>query len=146
MNFMESLPEFLANHWLLSTVWLLLGLVLLGTGFRARLNGLIKVSPQEAVRLMNDNAVVVLDIRSQGDYQKGTLQGAVNLPFSKVGSEAENILKKQKDKAILVVDSLGYQEVAAGAMLAKQGFGPVHYLAGGISSWQSEQLPLCKPK
>ncbi len=121
----------------------MLGLVLIGSGFRASLNGLIKVSPQEAVRLMNDGALVV-DIRPEDEYKKGHIKKAVHLPFTKVGPQAEKVLGRHKQKPLLVVDAHGYQEVAAGSMLAKQGFAPVHYLAGGLAAWQEAKLPLEK--
>lgn len=143
---MEKLPEFIANHWVLSLIFVILLLMIVGGTLRQRLHGIKKLSNNELVRLMSDQKIVLIDTRSEADFEKGHISGAVNVPFTRLGKTIDQVLKKQKhkDEPIVIVDEMGHQAVAAGAMMNKQGFGPLFMLAGGVSAWQNDHMPLNK--
>jgi len=89
-----------------------------------------------------DNAVIV-DIRGQGDFAKGHIQGALNIPLSQIKDSTKE-LEKYRDNPIILVCANGIQVSAACQVLRKAGFDKVHKLAGGMASWVGDNLPLVK--
>jgi len=107
---------------------------------RARQAG--AVSPQDAVRLMNQGAAL-LDVRSTEQYAEGHIRGARNLPIERL-ADGLDALKRYKDKPVIVYCERGGSATAAMRQLAQQGFGRVVNLRGGLSAWRAEQLPVAR--
>jgi len=51
---------------------------------------------QELLQLLNDNAVVVVDVRGQESYLQGHIPGAISIPLDSVASRAEELKKADK--------------------------------------------------
>jgi rhodanese-related sulfurtransferase len=96
----------------------------------------------EAVRLMNQGALV-LDVRSQAEFDSGHIREARHLPQDQVGSAAET-LKKYRDKVIVAYCESGMRSGAAARVLRTQGFAKVVNLRGGLQAWRGENLPVVK--
>jgi len=100
------------------------------------------VSPQQAVMLINRGAVIV-DIRSQTDFEAGHIQGA-----KRVGSDeivaGGTAIERFKDKTIVTYCESGVTAAAAARQLLRHGFKHPVNLKGGIAAWRAEQLPLVK--
>jgi rhodanese-related sulfurtransferase len=139
---MDRLLEYAANHpWLVSATVLTLILVLVFE-LRLRQNEFAAVSPQDAIRLMNQGALV-LDLRPAEAYAEGHLSGARNFSSGDILKAGET-LKKYKEKSILVYCNTGSLAASAARILAGQGFTKVLNLRGGIAGWRAEGLPLSK--
>jgi rhodanese-related sulfurtransferase len=108
---------------------------------RARSGG-VSVGAMEAVRLMNQGALV-LDVRSQAEFDSGHIREARHLPQDQVGSAAET-LKKYRDKVIVAYCESGMRSGAAARVLRTQGFAKVVNLRGGLQAWRGENLPVVK--
>jgi hypothetical protein len=65
---MERLIEYAGHHSLLAAAAVLAALIVIAYEVRARAQSVAAASPQEVIRLMNQNALV-LDIRSQAKGQ-----------------------------------------------------------------------------
>jgi rhodanese-related sulfurtransferase len=96
----------------------------------------------DAVRLINQGAVLV-DVRSQAEFDAGHIRDARHLPQEQVAGAAES-LKKFKDKVIVACCESGMRSGAAARVLRTQGFGKVVNLRGGLQAWRAENLPLVK--
>ncbi len=99
------------------------------------------VSASEAVRLMNNHDAIVVDTRSESDYRKNHILNAIHIPAGQIEERAGEI-SKDKSRAIICYCGTGNQATQAAAKLRKLGYDDVHALRGGISSWESEGLPL----
>ena len=99
-------------------------------------------SPTEAVRLMNQGAVLV-DVRSQAEFDSGHILDARHVPQDQVAQAAET-LKRFKDKVVIMCCESGMRSSAAARVLQAQGFTNVVNLRGGVQAWRAENLPLVK--
>ena len=75
---MEQLAEFVTNHWILVTLFIVVSVALL-TNIARSVGG---VTPNQAVTMMNKNNAVVIDVRPEKDFKKGHIIGSKNFPAS----------------------------------------------------------------
>lgn len=87
---------------------------------------------------MNPNGLMILDIRSEEDFQKGHIEGAVNIPFKTVG---KNLDKLPKDKPIYIACYSGQTAGQVTAALRLIGY-EAHPIARGMLGWNGEELPV----
>lgn len=137
---MEKLILFIVEQWML--VGALLTCVILLSYHESRRAG-PALTPQQVVSLLNEKQATVIDLRDKGEYNKGHILDSVNLPFTKLDAEIDRVAA-DKEKPLVLVCKLGQHSGAAGKKLAAKGYANVHRLKGGISEWQSMQMPLVK--
>ncbi len=132
--------EFLVDHWVLSGLWLALATMLL-----AYLNSKMatSLSPHQAVALVNKENGLVLDVRERKEFDKGHIVDAVNIPLAKLAERAVE-LEKHKDHPVIVVCQFGQHAGEAVKLLQSKGFARANRMAGGLSEWQAQNLPLVK--
>lgn len=140
---MEQYFEFTANHPLLVGALVLSFLLLVFTELRRKTRGITSLEPQEAVKLMNADAVVV-DIRSPEAFARGHIVNARNVPLDELGDGAA--LEKFRSKPIIAVCDAGMTSGRAVEKLRKAGIEKVFGLRGGIAAWQQASLPLVTAK
>jgi rhodanese-related sulfurtransferase len=140
---MERLLEYITRHPFLAGGTAVLALAVLAyEASRARSGGQA-VGPMDAVRLLNQGAVLV-DVRSQAEFDSGHILDAKHVPQDQLGTSAET-LKKYKDKVVIACCESGMRSGAAARVLQAQGFTKVVNLKGGLQAWRAENLPLVKP-
>jgi rhodanese-related sulfurtransferase len=139
---MQRFLEYIANHPLLVGATLLLaGLAAAYEWSQARSGGQ-SVGPNDAVRLMNQGALV-LDVRPRDQYEAGHLIDARNVPSADLAQSVET-LKKFRDKPVLTCCETGMTAGTAARVLREQGFSKVASLRGGLQAWRAESLPLVR--
>ena len=139
---MQQLLEYAARHpWLVGATALMLLMVIVYE-LRERSHAFAAVSPQDAIRLMNQHALV-LDIRSPEEFAAGHVGGARHLPSADILKAGET-LKKYLEKPVIVYDERGGLGAAAARQLAAQGFRKAVTLRGGLAAWRTENLPVVK--
>lgn len=139
---MQRLLEYAAHHRGLSLLAVAAALAVLTYEWLEQARHVGAVSPQDAVRLMNQGAAV-LDVRSAADFAAGHIRGAKSLPGANI-SERLDSLKRFKDKPVIVYCERGVSAAAAKRQLTQQGFSNVVNLRGGLSAWRAEQLPVAR--
>jgi rhodanese-related sulfurtransferase len=140
---MERLLEYVTRHPFLAGGTAVLALAVLAyEASRARSGGQ-SVGPMDAVRLMNQGAVL-LDLRSQAEFDSGHILDSRHVPQDQLGSSVET-LRKYKDKVVITCCESGMRSGAAARVLQAQGFTKVVNLKGGLQAWRAENLPLVKP-
>lgn len=136
----DRLFEFVTNHWILVSLFAgLLALLFFVEGRRAGK----QMSPQEVVRLMNDEKAAIVDLRERKDFTEGHIKGSLHLPFANLKERASE-LKKFEGKQIVLVDKMGQHSGMASKQLRADGFENVVRLSGGIAEWRNSSLPLAK--
>ncbi|MCU0760616.1 MAG: rhodanese-like domain-containing protein [Steroidobacteraceae bacterium] len=139
---MDRLIEYAGNHpWLLAFAGVA-ALLVIAFEIRVRQQEFAAVSPQEAIRLMNQGALV-LDLRKAEEYAAGHLNGARRMDSAEILKAGES-LKKHKEKNVLVYCESGSLGASAARILAGQGFAKAVNLRGGLAAWRGEGLPLAK--
>jgi len=139
---MERLIEYIGNHSLLAGAALVMTAIVIGYEIRARQVSFAAIGPQDAVRLMNQNGLV-LDLRPAEAFAAGHLAGARNIAPDQILKAGET-LKKYKEKPVLVYCDSGSLSGAAARQLGQQGFTKAVNLRGGLTAWRAENLPVTK--
>jgi rhodanese-related sulfurtransferase len=139
---MDRLLEYISHH-----PWYVAGaavaaLLVIVYELRTRSENIAAVSPQDAVRLMNQGALVI-DLRPAEAFATGHVAGARQMSGEQI-LKAGDTLKKQKEKVVVVYDDTGSLGASAVRQLAAQGFTKAFNLRGGIAAWRAENLPLSK--
>lgn len=140
---MAQLIEFAGNNLILFSALGVIAALIIKTEVALKLSNVQQLDTNQAVRLMNDTDVVVLDVRENNEYSTGHIQDAVHIPMASLGKRM-NELEKYKDKNILAYCRSGNRSNQACRTLNKLGFAQVSNLAGGVMSWSSASLPLTK--
>ena len=116
----------------------LLAFVLLFAGCAANGSGPYKqINQEEAKEMMDTQAVIVLDVREQDEYDSGHIAGAVLLPVGTINAETAAAVIPEKDATVLVYCRSGNRSKTASAALAALGYTNI-YEFGGIHTWPYE--------
>lgn len=102
-----------------------------------------QIGVNEAVRLLNKDNVLVLDVREDKELDGGVIQGARHIPVSELKSRIIE-LEKNKNNPVMVYCRSGSRSAHASNILTKHGFENVANLSGGIMAWESANLPVVK--
>ena len=105
-----------------------------------------RLSPQAATQLINGDNAKILDIRSPSAFEQGHIIGAKQYSAESLKEGKNDKINKHKDHPLLIVCSNGQTSSAVFAKMKKQGFSQLSILAGGISKWQQDNLPIVKGK
>ena len=95
-----------------------------------------RITVEELKKLMADQQVVVVDVRSADAYKIGHIKGAINLPLDKI--QAGDYKDLPRDKRIITYCSCGAEQSSASAtsLLEKAGYKNGATLLGGTNAWQ----------
>ena len=142
---MDSLPTFVQQNLMLSLVLAGLTLALVVTEVMRLFRGFKGVSPAQLTDLINRQNALVVDLRGQGDFEKGHIIGARHMLPSQVDPEGK-VLAKAKETPVVLVCAVGATASATAQKLVKAGFKQVSVLDGGVAAWTGAGLPLAKGK
>lgn len=82
-------------------------------------------------KINNNEQLTIIDVRSNEDFEKGHINGAVNIPMMTLGMEAENL---DNEKPVVVYCRTGKKSVGASLFLEDMGF-KVYNLKGGYGEY-----------
>ena len=94
-----------------------------------------------AQELSNNKNVVLIDVRSPGEFHSGHIKGAKNIDLQSSSFKAQ-LEKLDKSKKYLVYCRSGMRSATACNSMASMGFSDVVNLKGGIISWSSAGYPV----
>ncbi len=97
-----------------------------------------RITPEEAKERMGQEGVIVLDVRTQEEYDSGHIEGAILLPVDQIKDQAMKVLP-DKESEILVYCRSGNRSKAASEALVDMGYMKV-FDFGGINDWPYETV------
>lgn len=130
--------KFFVDNWILILVAFVSGAMLVWP--MVRRGGGTSVSTAEAVRLINREKGVLVDVGEPNEYAAGHAAGARNVPFGQLEGSKE--LPGNKTLPLLVMCPAGARAVRAAALLRKAGYERAVAVAGGTAAWREAQLPV----
>ena len=130
--------SFVLENWYLFATALVSGGLLLWPTLAGGVGG-GKVSAADAVRLINREKAVLIDISDPAEYAAGHAVGARSVPLA--GLETSRDLPKNKSLPLVVVCPTGTRAQRAVVVLKKLGFENTTALAGGLAAWRAANLP-----
>lgn len=132
--------KFLIDNWYLVLAALVSGGLLLRGALQG--SGAGQVNTNEAVRLVNREKGVLIDVCEPAEYAAGHASGARNVPLGTVESSKD--LPSNKTLPLVLVCQSGARAGRAAGILRKAGYANVQVLAGGMKAWREANLPVEK--
>ncbi|MBH32231.1 MAG: sulfurtransferase [Gammaproteobacteria bacterium] len=99
-----------------------------------------EISPQEAVILLNNNAVL-LDVREDNELSNGTIKDSKHISCSALSKNIDKI-EQHKGESIIIFCKRGIRSSFAANLLIKNDFSDVYSLKGGFDAWVEDNLPI----
>jgi len=135
--------EFVTKYWyLVAGIIVVVSLLIVGPMGRRRY-GIQALSNGEAIRLINHEHAVVLDVRENDEFRAGHIRDAVHAPLGGLMADLPR-LAKHRERPIIVCCRTSNRSGRAAVMLRQQEFPTVHILGGGMTGWESDGLPVVK--
>ncbi len=92
-----------------------------------------------AVELMNDEDLIILDVREKKERKAGYIDGDTHIPLANVKNKLDTL---DKDKTVLVYCRSGSRSSHIAGLLTRNEFENVYNLKGGIQAWKRAKLPV----
>ena len=100
------------------------------------------IGANEAVRLINREKAVLVDVSEPAEYAAGHAAGARSVPFGSL--EGSKDLPTNKALPVVLLCPTGARANRAAGILRKLGYERAVALAGGTSAWREASLPIEK--
>ncbi|MBN8886868.1 MAG: rhodanese-like domain-containing protein [Rudaea sp.] len=142
-DILHRLPEFIGNHLVLVTLFLVVLVSLIGNEISRFFRGYRELTPAALTQLINRESPLVVDLSAPGDFEKAHIPGARNVQLSQFDPENKD-LAPVKDRPVAVYCRAGTTSAQAAAKLVKAGFKQVFWLGGGLAAWREANLPVAK--
>lgn len=140
---LSQVTEFAGNHPYLVIAFVVLLALTFFNELKIATQRFASLTPSAAVQLMNNEDVVLLDVREPSETADGKIAKAIQIPAGAVEKRVGE-LEKHKNKTLLVYCKTGARSGMACRELSKKGFDRVYSLNGGITAWQEAHLPISK--
>lgn len=127
------------NLWILLIAVVAGGLLLWPSLSRGRPGGRIELN--DAIRQVNSEHGVFVDIRPAEQFKTGNIPQSRNLPATDIEAQHGTL---PKDKPVILVCAHGREAQRSAALLRKHGFDQVSCLSGGLDSWVQAGMPLSR--
>ena len=97
----------------------------------------VNITAEEAKQIMeSEEGYIILDVRTQEEYEVGHIPGAILIPDTEIEAKAEEVLT-DKDQLILVYCRSGRRSKLAAEALVELGYTNIKEF-GGIIDWPYE--------
>ena len=122
-------------------IFLLLAVMMLTACGQAKENDqgavYVNITAEEAKQIMDtEEGYIILDVRTQEEYDEGRIPGAIRISYEEIGEKAEEVLA-DKDQLILVYCRSGRRSKIAAEALVELGYTNIREFAG-IIDWPYE--------
>ncbi|MCX7117959.1 MAG: rhodanese-like domain-containing protein [Legionellales bacterium] len=138
---MGQLGQFITNHLGLCASFIAILLLIYVNELYAQKKRGKELSTADAIRMINHEQAVVIDLRDPEAFRAGHIIHAIRSSKDDFDQQRMN---KYKNKPLILVCARGLQSSGLAATLRTQGFQQPMVLAGGITAWQTAGLPLEK--
>ena len=133
--------KFFLEYWYLFAMAFTSGALLLWPMLKAG-GGAGSVSTAEAVRLINREKGVLIDVGDPAEYAASHAGGARNIPLAQL--DGAKGLPTNKTLPVLLMCPTGARAGRAAAQLRKAGWDKAVAVAGGTAAWREANLPIEK--
>ena len=98
--------------------------------------------PELAAALQRRDAVTVLDVRADGEWIGGHIDGAVHVHGGLLEDRLDEV--PRNGRPLAVICGSGYRSTVAASVLKRAGFADVRNVPGGMRAWRSAGLPVVR--
>ena len=100
------------------------------------------IGTAEAVRLINREKGVLIDVGEPAEFAGGHAKGARNIPFGSLDGSKD--LPSNKALPVLLLCPTGARAGRAAGLLRKAGYDNAKAITGGLAAWREAGLPVQK--
>ena len=97
----------------------------------------------EAERILKNTNPLILDVRTEMEYQQGHIQGAKLLPVQVLQQNIRQ-LEGYKQQDVLIYCASGNRSTVASRLLIENGFNKIYNLRYGIGDWIQKGYPVVR--
>ena len=99
-----------------------------------------RIDPQAlAEEIGSAEPPLILDVRTPGEHSQKRIAGSVLIPLGQLEARAGEL---PRGRRVAVQCATGYRSSIAASLLKRKGMNDIADLAGGISAWEADGLPL----
>jgi hydroxyacylglutathione hydrolase len=98
-----------------------------------------QVASERAASAPDNKAAVLVDVRGPGERKQKRIKDSVGMPLNHL---SERLAELPPDRPLIVFCAGGYRSSIAASILQQHGFNKVSEIAGGISAWETANLPI----
>jgi rhodanese-related sulfurtransferase len=131
--------DFITQNWLLFLVAIVSGAMLLQPMLQGG-TSTVSVGTAEAVRLINREKAVLVDVGESREFEAEHAANALNVPFGQLDKSTD--LPKNKATPVVLLCPSGSRAGRAAGLLRKQGYEKACAVAGGTRAWRDASLPI----
>jgi len=91
-------------------------------------------------QLHNDTDAVILDVRTEEEWNEGIIPGAINIDIYKGQGFIYGVEELDKTKNYYVYCKAGGRSAQACAIMGQLGFAKTYNLVGGFTQWEGETV------
>jgi len=88
-----------------------------------------------------NNDIVLLDVRSEDEYNHGHVAGAINISHDAIEENLKQLIQ-YKNSTVVVYCRSGRRAGLAENILSSSGFNNLHHLTGDMNAWLEAKLPV----
>lgn len=132
--------KFILDNWALILMAVVSGGMLLWQSLQKVQGG--AVPPAEAVRLINREKAVLIDVCEPAEFAAGHAGGSRNIPLGSLADAKE--LPKDKSVPVVLMCVSGARASRAAGLLKRAGYEKAVAVAGGMGAWREAGLPVVK--
>lgn len=140
---MTQFMQFIQNHWQLWVGLAVIFILILINEFLMQKKRAVTLSTHAAIDKINHENAVVFDLRPIEAFQAGHIIDAIRVTEDDF---LQQRMAKYKTQPIILVCPRGLQSATLANRLRQQGFTQPLVLAGGMTAWQTANLPIVKGK
>ncbi|WP_371815092.1 rhodanese-like domain-containing protein [Exiguobacterium sp. s154] len=97
-------------------------------------DGITRIDVKTLQNKLENEEIMLLDVRESSEYKGGHIGGAVNAPLSSLDA---NQLPYPKDEPIYVICRSGNRSAQAASQLQDAGYTEIYDVSGGMMAWES---------
>ena len=101
------------------------------------------INTNEAVKLMNNDDIVIVDVRQDKEIKDGVIKNSEHITLAQLTDRIGH-LGSNKQVPVLVYCQTGTRSSSACNTIVNAGFENVSCLSGGITAWETANLPTVK--
>lgn len=133
--------SFIIENWMLILLAVVSGGLLMAPQMRG---GGRSIGTAEAVRLLNHQKGVLIDVCEPAEYAAGHVVGARNIPLGSLSTSKD--LPTNKALPLILLCASGSRAGRAAGALRRLGYESVHPVSGGNAAWREANLPMERQK
>jgi rhodanese-related sulfurtransferase len=99
----------------------------------------VKADELQSARKAGD-PILVIDVRSEAEYAKGHVPGAVNIPHDALPARLNEVVERKPERIVVYCES-GRRAGLAEETLRAAGLEKVELLEGHMQEWRARDLP-----